>query len=163
MIASVIHDIDHRGFSSTFMHDSGHPMGIVYGKISTLECHHFAFGCDVISRKGCNVFHRYTKQQAVEAYQVMERGVLATDLPEFFSTNAKLNSHLINGDLDISIVEHKSVLKLYIEKMFNKLRYLNLFSFLNICSIFCDIDNKVVMISIYNLSLTNFTFFLPNS
>jgi len=109
MIASVIHDIDHRGFSSTFMHDSGHPMGIVYGKVSTLECHQFAFGCDVISRKGCNVFHRYTKQEVIDAYQVMERGVLATDLPEFFSTNAKLHNLLNKGDLDISILEHRNL------------------------------------------------------
>ena len=107
MIASVIHDIDHRGFSSTFMHDSGHFIGIVYGKLSTLECHQFAFGCDVISRKGCNVFHRYTQQETVEAYKIMEKAVLATDLPEFFSTNAKLHNHLNKGDLDISNIEHK--------------------------------------------------------
>ena len=98
---SVAHDIDHLGYSNSFLYDSGHQRGKLYGNKSTNERHHFAITCDVLKRNGCDMFCNLDDDQVNEAYAVMKNLIIATDLNLFFENNNELSTMLKAEDFSL--------------------------------------------------------------
>lgn len=109
-LASILHDIDHRGYNNAFMIKNKSPLSHLYST-STLERHHFKQGVFILETDGHNVLNALSTKQYKYTLELMEDAILATDLMLFFDNRAKLDDIIKNGKFSWSIPDHKRLVR----------------------------------------------------
>ncbi|THD25989.1 Phosphodiesterase [Fasciola hepatica] len=80
-VASLCHDIDHRGTNNSFQLQSKSTLAALYSSEgSVLERHHFSQTICILNTKDCNVFESLTEAQYSQILDLIRDIILATDL-----------------------------------------------------------------------------------
>ncbi|KAM9769298.1 cGMP-specific 3',5'-cyclic phosphodiesterase [Menidia menidia] len=79
MIATLNHDIDHRGVSNSYIERSQQPLAQLYGH-SSLENHHYNLCLFILSNDGSQILNSLSAEDHKAVLQLIKRAILATDL-----------------------------------------------------------------------------------
>ncbi|XP_042254622.1 cGMP-specific 3',5'-cyclic phosphodiesterase [Thunnus maccoyii] len=95
MIATLNHDLDHRGVSNSYIERSQQPLAQLYGH-SSLENHHYNLCLFILNNTGSQILSGLSTEDHRTALHMIKRAILATDLAvymerrkEFFSLSKK--------------------------------------------------------------------------
>ncbi|XP_029134727.2 cGMP-specific 3',5'-cyclic phosphodiesterase [Labrus bergylta] len=95
MIATLSHDLDHRGVSNSYIERSQQPLAQLYGH-SSLENHHYNLCLFILNNTGSQILNGLSAEEHRSVLQMIKRAILATDLTvymerrkEFFSLSKK--------------------------------------------------------------------------
>ncbi|KAM7394200.1 hypothetical protein PAMP_021013 [Pampus punctatissimus] len=95
MIATLNHDLDHRGVSNSYIERSQQPLAQLYGH-SSLENHHYNLCLFILNNTGSQILSGLSTEDHKAALHMIKRAILATDLAvymerrkEFFSLSKK--------------------------------------------------------------------------
>ncbi|XP_056225804.1 cGMP-specific 3',5'-cyclic phosphodiesterase [Seriola aureovittata] len=95
MIATLNHDLDHRGVSNSYIQRSQQPLAQLYGH-SSLENHHYNLCLFILNNTGSQILSGLSAEDHRTALHMIKRAILATDLTvymerrnEFFSLAKK--------------------------------------------------------------------------
>uniref|UniRef100_A0A8D3AKB0 Phosphodiesterase n=1 Tax=Scophthalmus maximus TaxID=52904 RepID=A0A8D3AKB0_SCOMX len=101
MIATLSHDLDHRGVSNSYIERSQQPLAQLYGH-SSLENHHYNLCLFILNNTGSQILSGLSAEDHRTALHMIKRAILATDLTvyterrnEFFSlaNKSRVNIH----------------------------------------------------------------------
>ncbi|XP_071360105.1 cGMP-specific 3',5'-cyclic phosphodiesterase [Trachinotus anak] len=95
MIATLNHDLDHRGVSNSYIERSQQPLAQLYGH-SSLENHHYNLCLFILNNTGSQILSGLSAEDHRTVLHMIKRAILATDLTvymerknEFFSLAKK--------------------------------------------------------------------------
>ncbi|XP_026158925.1 cGMP-specific 3',5'-cyclic phosphodiesterase [Mastacembelus armatus] len=95
MIATLNHDLDHRGVSNSYIERSQQPLAQLYGH-SSLENHHYNLCLFILNNTGSQILSGLSAEDHKSVLHMIKRAILATDLTvymerrkEFFSLTKK--------------------------------------------------------------------------
>ncbi|XP_051240611.1 cGMP-specific 3',5'-cyclic phosphodiesterase-like [Dicentrarchus labrax] len=95
MIATLNHDLDHRGVSNSYIERSQQPLAQLYGH-SSLENHHYNLCLFILNNTGSQILSGLSSEDHRAVLHMIKRAILATDLTvymerrkEFFSLSKK--------------------------------------------------------------------------
>ncbi|KAM8880087.1 cGMP-specific 3',5'-cyclic phosphodiesterase-like isoform 2-T2 [Spinachia spinachia] len=95
MIATLSHDLDHRGYSNSYIERSQQPLAQLYGH-SSLERHHYNLCLFILNNTGSQILSGLSAEDHRAVLHMIKRAILATDLTvhmerreEFFSLTKK--------------------------------------------------------------------------
>ncbi|PSN39765.1 putative 3' [Blattella germanica] len=103
-IASLCHDLDHRGKNNKFMLDTESPLAAIYST-STMEHHHFN------QTKGHNIFSKLNSREYKQVLGYVKHCILATDLALFFPNKAKLAQLVAEQSFSWGDLEHRLLIQ----------------------------------------------------
>lgn len=84
-VASICHDVDHRGTNNSFQVESKSTLAALYSSEgSVLERHHFAQTLCILNSYGCNIFENMDSEQYSHILDLIRDIILATDLGRHF-------------------------------------------------------------------------------
>uniref|UniRef100_A0AAX7UIE7 Phosphodiesterase n=1 Tax=Astatotilapia calliptera TaxID=8154 RepID=A0AAX7UIE7_ASTCA len=91
MIATLNHDVDHRGVNNSFIERTHQPLAQLYGH-SSLENHHYNLCVFILNNTGSQILSGLSAEEHKALLHLIKRAILATDLTvymerrkEFFS------------------------------------------------------------------------------
>ncbi|XP_078809870.1 cGMP-specific 3',5'-cyclic phosphodiesterase-like [Oryzias latipes] len=91
MIATLNHDIDHRGVNNSYIERTKQPLAQLYGH-SSLENHHYNLCLFILNNTGSQILRSLSSEDHRNVLHMVKRAILATDLnvymqrrKEFFS------------------------------------------------------------------------------
>eukprot|EP00045_Choanoeca_perplexa_P003585 m.32088 g.32088 ORF g.32088 m.32088 type:complete len:626 (+) comp12122_c0_seq1:69-1946(+) len=96
LIASLSHDLDHRGTNNAFEKKYSTALGDLYGT-STLERHHFDRALSILNTEGHNILTHLPTKQYNDVVRFIEKAILATDLGKHFK-HRQTYKELVEGD-----------------------------------------------------------------
>uniref|UniRef100_A0A8P4KE62 Phosphodiesterase n=1 Tax=Dicentrarchus labrax TaxID=13489 RepID=A0A8P4KE62_DICLA len=79
MIATLSHDLDHRGVNNSYIQRSDHPLAQLYCH-STMEHHHFDHCLMILNSPGNQILSSLSLDEYKATLKMIERAILATDL-----------------------------------------------------------------------------------
>ncbi|KAG9345531.1 hypothetical protein JZ751_008675 [Albula glossodonta] len=79
MIATLSHDLDHRGVNNSYIQRSEHPLAQLYCH-STMEHHHFDQCLMIINSPGNQILSGLSLEEYKSTLKMIEKAILATDL-----------------------------------------------------------------------------------
>uniref|UniRef100_A0A6Q2ZFP4 Phosphodiesterase n=1 Tax=Esox lucius TaxID=8010 RepID=A0A6Q2ZFP4_ESOLU len=79
MIATLSHDLDHRGVNNSYIQRSDHPLAQLYCH-STMEHHHFDQCLMILNSPGNQILSSLSLDEYKTTLKMIERAILATDL-----------------------------------------------------------------------------------
>ncbi|TNM93446.1 hypothetical protein fugu_002146, partial [Takifugu bimaculatus] len=79
MIATLSHDLDHRGVNNSYIQRSDHPLAQLYCH-STMEHHHFDHCLMILNSPGNQILSSLSLDEYKSTLKMIERAILATDL-----------------------------------------------------------------------------------
>ncbi|XP_041076096.1 cGMP-specific 3',5'-cyclic phosphodiesterase-like isoform X2 [Polyodon spathula] len=79
MIATLCHDLDHRGVNNSYIQRSDHPLAQLYCH-STMEHHHFDQCLMILNSPGNQILSGLSLEEYRTTLKMIERAILATDL-----------------------------------------------------------------------------------
>ncbi|KAM6949337.1 cGMP-specific 3',5'-cyclic phosphodiesterase isoform 2-T2 [Aplochiton taeniatus] len=79
MIATLSHDLDHRGVNNSYIQRSDHPLAQLYCH-STMEHHHFDQCLMILNSPGNQILSSLSLDEYRATLKMIERAILATDL-----------------------------------------------------------------------------------
>ncbi|MGH0131910.1 UNVERIFIED_CONTAM: hypothetical protein FKN15_068453 [Acipenser sinensis] len=79
MIATLCHDLDHRGVNNSYIQRSEHPLAQLYCH-STMEHHHFDQCLMILNSPGNQILSGLSLEEYRTTLKMIERAILATDL-----------------------------------------------------------------------------------
>ncbi|KPP57898.1 hypothetical protein Z043_124329, partial [Scleropages formosus] len=79
MIATLSHDLDHRGVNNSYIQRSEHPLAQLYCH-STMEHHHFDQCLMILNSPGNQILSGLSLQEYKSTLRMIESAILATDL-----------------------------------------------------------------------------------
>ncbi|KAM9827138.1 cGMP-specific 3',5'-cyclic phosphodiesterase isoform 1-T1 [Neosynchiropus ocellatus] len=79
MIATLCHDLDHRGVNNSYIQRSDHPLAQLYCH-STMEHHHFDQCLMILNSPGNQILSGLSLDEYKATLKMIERAILATDL-----------------------------------------------------------------------------------
>ncbi|TDG99989.1 hypothetical protein EPR50_G00200230 [Perca flavescens] len=79
MIATLCHDLDHRGVNNSYIQRSDHPLAQLYCH-STMEHHHFDQCLMILNSSGNQILSGLSLDEYKATLKMIERAILATDL-----------------------------------------------------------------------------------
>uniref|UniRef100_A0AAZ3PME3 Phosphodiesterase n=1 Tax=Oncorhynchus tshawytscha TaxID=74940 RepID=A0AAZ3PME3_ONCTS len=79
MIATLSHDLDHRGVNNSYIQRSDHPLAQLYCH-STMEHHHFDQCLMILNSPGNQILSSLSLDEYKATLKMIERAILATDL-----------------------------------------------------------------------------------
>ncbi|XP_027138344.1 cGMP-specific 3',5'-cyclic phosphodiesterase [Larimichthys crocea] len=95
MIATLNHDLDHRGVSNSYIERSQQPLAQLYGH-SSLENHHYNLCLFILNNTGSQILSGLSTEDHRAVLHMIKRAILSTDLAvymerrkEFFSLTKK--------------------------------------------------------------------------
>ncbi|XP_030599239.1 cGMP-specific 3',5'-cyclic phosphodiesterase [Archocentrus centrarchus] len=95
MIATLNHDVDHRGVNNSFIERTHQPLAQLYGH-SSLENHHYNLCVFILNNTGSQILSGLSAEEHKALLHIIKRAILATDLTvymerrrEFFSLTKK--------------------------------------------------------------------------
>ncbi|XP_069675140.1 probable 3',5'-cyclic phosphodiesterase pde-5 isoform X3 [Periplaneta americana] len=109
-IASLCHDLDHRGKNNKFMLDTESPLAAIYST-STMEHHHFNQTVTILQQKGHNIFSKLNSWEYKQVLGYVKHCILATDLALFFPNKAKLAQLVAEQSFSWGDLEHRLLIQ----------------------------------------------------
>nr|XP_046210900.1 cAMP and cAMP-inhibited cGMP 3',5'-cyclic phosphodiesterase 10A-like [Oncorhynchus gorbuscha] len=106
LIACLCHDLDHRGYSNTYLQKFDHPLAALYST-STMEQHHFSQTVSILQLEGHNIFSNLTSSEYEQVLEVIHKAIIATDLALYFGNRKQLAELLSTGSLDLDNHQHR--------------------------------------------------------
>ncbi|KAK9814122.1 hypothetical protein WJX72_000962 [[Myrmecia] bisecta] len=98
MLAAVVHDFEHSGFTNDFLVHTAHSYAMTYNDRAPQENHHLAASFMLMARDECNFLEHVPKTtRAILRKQIIEM-VLATDMKNHFNIVAQFQSKLQAAD-----------------------------------------------------------------
>ncbi|XP_034067637.1 cGMP-specific 3',5'-cyclic phosphodiesterase-like [Gymnodraco acuticeps] len=79
MIATLNHDIDHRGVNNSYIERTQQPLAQLYGH-STLENHHYNLCIFILDNTGSQILSSLSAEDHRAVLHMLKRAILATDL-----------------------------------------------------------------------------------
>ncbi|GFG29788.1 hypothetical protein Cfor_03292 [Coptotermes formosanus] len=109
-IASLCHDLDHRGKNNKFMLDTESPLAAIYST-STMEHHHFNQTVTILQQKGHNIFSKLSSSEYKQVLSYVKHCILATDLALFFPNKSKLSQLVDDKTFSWGNSEHRLLIQ----------------------------------------------------
>ncbi|XP_027021746.2 cAMP and cAMP-inhibited cGMP 3',5'-cyclic phosphodiesterase 10A isoform X1 [Tachysurus fulvidraco] len=106
LIACLCHDLDHRGYSNSYLQKFDHPLAALYST-STMEQHHFSQTVSILQLEGHNIFSNLTSSEYEQVLEIIRKAIIATDLALYFSNRKQLADLLSTGALDLNNHAHR--------------------------------------------------------
>uniref|UniRef100_A0A1I8IRH7 Phosphodiesterase n=1 Tax=Macrostomum lignano TaxID=282301 RepID=A0A1I8IRH7_9PLAT len=107
LVASLCHDIDHRGTNNSFENSSGSALsGLYSSEGSVLERHHFSQTVCILNREGCNVFENLSEKEYSAVLDIIRDIILATDLAHHLKIKSEIDAVAESGP-DWSKQQHR--------------------------------------------------------
>ncbi|XP_069553497.1 cGMP-specific 3',5'-cyclic phosphodiesterase [Brachyistius frenatus] len=79
MIASLNHDLDHRGVNNSYIERSQQPLAQLYGH-SSLENHHYNLCLFILNNTGSQILSSLSTEEHRAVLHLIKRAILATDM-----------------------------------------------------------------------------------
>ncbi|GAA27851.2 cGMP-dependent 3' 5'-cyclic phosphodiesterase [Clonorchis sinensis] len=109
-VASLCHDIDHRGTNNTFQLQSKSLLAALYSSDgSVLERHHFSQTICILNTPGCNIFEHFSEKQYGQMLDLIRDIILATDLAHHINISANQKQMVAHG-YDVNDEGHHQLL-----------------------------------------------------
>lgn len=109
MVAATVHDVDHKGFTNSYLCNTKHYLARLY-QDAPWENHHFYVANKILSLY--NIFNNMEDRHKRKTYmELIERAVLDTDLVNYFKSRSKMIPLLANEEFDLKVAEHMQLLK----------------------------------------------------
>uniref|UniRef100_A0A8C6LAF8 Phosphodiesterase n=1 Tax=Nothobranchius furzeri TaxID=105023 RepID=A0A8C6LAF8_NOTFU len=106
LIACLCHDLDHRGYSNTYLQKFDHPLAALYST-STMEQHHFSQTVSILQLEGHNIFSNLNSSEYEQVLEIIRKAIIATDLALYFNNHQQLTELLTVGGLDLNNHSHR--------------------------------------------------------
>ncbi|UXI20107.1 2-oxoglutarate and iron-dependent oxygenase domain-containing protein 3 [Sarcoptes scabiei] len=100
IMASICHDLDHRGLNNSFQSRTSHPLTQIYST-SYMENHHFNHTMLILKSNGNNILVNVGEQDRSEIIEIIERCILSTDLAEHIKKKDKFIEIIRSGSWDL--------------------------------------------------------------
>nr|XP_015218464.1 PREDICTED: cAMP and cAMP-inhibited cGMP 3',5'-cyclic phosphodiesterase 10A isoform X4 [Lepisosteus oculatus] len=105
LVACLCHDLDHRGYSNSYLQKFDHPLAALYST-STMEQHHFSQTVSIL-QEGHNIFSNLTSSEYEQVLEIIRKAIIATDLALYFGNRKQLVELLTTGALDLNNHAHR--------------------------------------------------------
>jgi PAS domain-containing protein len=92
LIASICHDVDHRGKGNMFEVHSRSPIATTYHDKSVLEQHHAAVTFFTLQEENCNIFSSFSTEVFNQARKFIITSILGTDMSKHLTMLENMNS-----------------------------------------------------------------------
>ncbi|XP_068726198.1 high affinity cAMP-specific and IBMX-insensitive 3',5'-cyclic phosphodiesterase 8B-like isoform X1 [Montipora capricornis] len=90
LIAAVVHDVDHPGYTNSFLCNAGNELAILYNDIAVLESHHAALAFKLTARdERSNIFKGLDMDEFRTIRQAIIDMVMATEMTRHFEHLSK--------------------------------------------------------------------------
>ncbi|KAM6922407.1 cAMP and cAMP-inhibited cGMP 3',5'-cyclic phosphodiesterase 10A isoform 2-T2 [Lycodopsis pacificus] len=106
LIACLCHDLDHRGYSNSYLQKFDHPLAALYSS-STMEQHHFSQTVSILQLEGHNIFSNLNSSEYEQVLEIIRKAIIATDLALYFNNHQQLSELLTSSVLDLSNHTHR--------------------------------------------------------
>lgn len=85
LIAAIIHDVDHPGYTNAFLINEKNPLALMYNDQAVLENHHAALGFQLSWKdNSVNIFKNLTRDEYTPLRETIIDMVLATEMKQHF-------------------------------------------------------------------------------
>ncbi|XP_027861887.1 cAMP and cAMP-inhibited cGMP 3',5'-cyclic phosphodiesterase 10A isoform X2 [Xiphophorus couchianus] len=105
LVACLCHDLDHRGYSNTYLQKFDHPLAALYST-STMEQHHFSQTVSIL-QEGHNIFSNLNSSEYEQVLEIIRKAIIATDLALYFNNHQQLTELLTTHGLDLNNHSHR--------------------------------------------------------
>ncbi|XP_039737317.1 cAMP and cAMP-inhibited cGMP 3',5'-cyclic phosphodiesterase 10A isoform X2 [Pteropus medius] len=106
LIACLCHDLDHRGFSNSYLQKFDHPLAALYST-STMEQHHFSQTVSILQLEGHNIFSTLSSGEYEQVLEIIRKAIIATDLALYFGNRKQLEEMHQTGSLNLNNQSHR--------------------------------------------------------
>ncbi|XP_023584019.1 cAMP and cAMP-inhibited cGMP 3',5'-cyclic phosphodiesterase 10A, partial [Trichechus manatus latirostris] len=106
LIACLCHDLDHRGFSNSYLQKFDHPLAALYST-STMEQHHFSQTVSILQLEGHNIFSTLSSSEYEQVLEIIRKAIIATDLALYFGNRKQLEEMYQSGSLNLNNQSHR--------------------------------------------------------
>ncbi|XP_040522618.1 cAMP and cAMP-inhibited cGMP 3',5'-cyclic phosphodiesterase 10A isoform X4 [Gallus gallus] len=114
LVACLCHDLDHRGYSNSYLQKFDHPLAALYST-STMEQHHFSQTVSILQQlgkktnklEGHNVFSNLSSSEYEQVLEIIRKAIIATDLALYFGNRKQLEELHQAGALNLKNQAHR--------------------------------------------------------
>ncbi|XP_029930792.1 cGMP-specific 3',5'-cyclic phosphodiesterase [Myripristis murdjan] len=110
MIATLNHDLDHRGVSNSYIERSHQPLAQLYSH-SSLENHHYNFCLFLLNNSGSQILSGLSKEDYRAVLSMIKRAILATDLTIHVERRAEFFSLVRKGRVSWKTEKQRDLLR----------------------------------------------------
>ncbi|XP_040038250.2 cGMP-specific 3',5'-cyclic phosphodiesterase isoform X2 [Gasterosteus aculeatus] len=110
MIATLSHDLDHRGVNNSYIQRSDHPLAQLYCH-STMEHHHFDQCLMILNSSGNQILSGLSLNEYKTTLKMIERAILATDLALYMKRRGEFFELTKNSQFVWEDEQHKDLLR----------------------------------------------------
>lgn len=101
LLAGFMHDIDHPGFSNSFLINTAAPLAIRYNDKSVLENYHVAMGFKIMKgNEQCDIFENLSMRKNRDIRKQMVELILGTDMAHHFQKMYSLHDRVSQDDFE---------------------------------------------------------------
>ncbi|CAI2359069.1 unnamed protein product [Moneuplotes crassus] len=106
LLAGFMHDLNHPGYTNSFLINTSSPLALRYNDKSVLENYHVAMGFKIMKgSEQCDIFDRLSMRQNREIRKFMVDLILATDMANHFNKMFALEQRVAQDDFDTSGID----------------------------------------------------------
>ncbi|XP_041418718.1 cAMP and cAMP-inhibited cGMP 3',5'-cyclic phosphodiesterase 10A isoform X2 [Xenopus laevis] len=106
LVACLCHDLDHRGYSNSYLQKFDHPLAALYST-STMEQHHFSQTVSILQLEGHNIFSNLSSNEYEQVLEIIRKAIIATDLALYFGNRKHLEDLHQMGALNLNNQAHR--------------------------------------------------------
>uniref|UniRef100_A0A3P9BP67 Phosphodiesterase n=1 Tax=Maylandia zebra TaxID=106582 RepID=A0A3P9BP67_9CICH len=110
MIATLCHDLDHRGVNNSYIQRSDHPLAQLYCH-STMEHHHFDQCLMILNSHGNQILSGLSLDEYKATLKMIERAILATDLALYMKRRGEFFELTKNNQFVWEDEHHRDLLR----------------------------------------------------
>ncbi|XP_056225541.1 cGMP-specific 3',5'-cyclic phosphodiesterase isoform X1 [Seriola aureovittata] len=110
MIATLSHDLDHRGVNNSYIQRSDHPLAQLYCH-STMEHHHFDQCLMILNSSGNQILSGLSLDEYKTTLKMIERAILATDLALYMKRRGEFFELTKNSQFVWEDEHHRDLLR----------------------------------------------------
>ncbi|XP_042256907.1 cGMP-specific 3',5'-cyclic phosphodiesterase isoform X3 [Thunnus maccoyii] len=110
MIATLSHDLDHRGVNNSYIQRSDHPLAQLYCH-STMEHHHFDQCLMILTSPGNQILSGLSLDEYKATLKMIERAILATDLALYMKRRGEFFELTKNSQFVWEDEHHRDLLR----------------------------------------------------
>ncbi|XP_054457559.1 cGMP-specific 3',5'-cyclic phosphodiesterase isoform X2 [Anoplopoma fimbria] len=110
MIATLSHDLDHRGVNNSYIQRSDHPLAQLYCH-STMEHHHFDQCLMILNSSGNQILSGLSLDEYKATLKMIERAILATDLALYMKRRGEFFELTKNSQFVWEDEHHRDLLR----------------------------------------------------
>uniref|UniRef100_A0A3Q4FZC2 Phosphodiesterase n=1 Tax=Neolamprologus brichardi TaxID=32507 RepID=A0A3Q4FZC2_NEOBR len=110
MIATLCHDLDHRGVNNSYIQRSDHPLAQLYCH-STMEHHHFDQCLMILNSPGNQILSGLSLDEYKATLKMIERAILATDLALYMKRRGEFFELTKNNQFVWEDEHHRDLLR----------------------------------------------------